>query len=78
MATLADAKAARLELAAQFSDDLRISGLGISVGSGTDSYGVRVNVISAQDMPMIPDAVTTDSGASVPVRIVVTGTVRSQ
>ena len=60
------ARAAKAHLRGLLAGDPRVNGVGIT--RAEDSYAVKVNVLSADDVPDVPDAVD-----GVPVQLAVVG-----
>jgi hypothetical protein len=69
-APIAEARAAKNVLRAQYRDDARINGVGIT--GHHDRYAVRVNVVDAAAAADVPDEVD-----GVPVEVVVVGRIRA-
>jgi hypothetical protein len=66
MVDLEAARAAKLALTAMLDDDDRVSGIGIG---GTDGhYVVKVNLVSGEDQPDLPEEID-----GVPVKTAVVG-----
>ncbi|GAA4966725.1 hypothetical protein [Kineococcus glutinatus] len=67
----AAAQAAKARVQDLFGADSRVQGVGIARRSGT--YGVKVNVVSEQDVPDLPDAVD-----GVPVLVAAVGRISAR
>ena len=65
------ARAAKAHVRHLLAGDSRVNGVGIT--RAEDSYAVKVNVVSSQDVPDLPDAVD-----GVPVKVAVVGRISAR